>query len=147
MQDDFPDETGGKRNRRKTAKNMPKIVMGKVYADWCGHCQALKPEWARMKKIVPMRKVVCVEINDKHKEVGIANLNRKYGVQLPMPNGYPTIFKIVGKKISYYEGARTAKDLAKWAMHGGEPEIGGKKRKRTAKKRRNTKGLLGWLKF
>ena len=96
MQDEFQDETGGKRRRRKTAKNTPKIVMGKVYADWCGHCQALKPEWARMKKMVPMHKVVCVEINDKHKEVGIANLNQKYGVQLPMPNGYPTIFKIVG---------------------------------------------------
>ena len=29
---------------------MKKILIGKVYANWCGHCQHLKPEWLKMKK-------------------------------------------------------------------------------------------------
>ena len=27
-----------------------KRVIGKIYAEWCGHCVALKPEWEAMKQ-------------------------------------------------------------------------------------------------
>lgn len=141
------------RRHKKTRRDKEKIVMGKVYADWCGHCQALKPEWARMKKIVPMHRVVFIEINDRNKDAGIENMNRVHGVNLPMPNGYPTIFRFgQDKQIQYYNGERTARPLAQWALNGGQGTNieGGKKRNgRTAKKRRGTRknGLFGWLKW
>jgi len=38
------EKDGGKKQKhsskhKKTRSNKDKIVMGKVYADWCGHCQ------------------------------------------------------------------------------------------------------------
>lgn len=155
---DFEEE-GGKKSKhknprhrhKKTQNKKDKIVMGKVYADWCGHCQALKPEWARMKKIVPMHRVVFVEINDRNKDAGIDNLNRIHGVNLPAPEGYPTIFRFgPDKQIAYYDGERKAAALAQWALHGGSSTGGKRRRNRTEKKSRGTRkrrGFFDWLKF
>lgn len=143
-------EPGGKKHK-KSRRNKTKIIVVKVYADWCGHCQSLKPEWERMKKIVPMHKVQFVEINDRNKDAGIANLNRVHGVNLPMPDGYPTIARFgTDKQIEYYGGERRAKPLAQWALHGGSSTEGGRKRGRHSSKRiRGTRkrGLFGWLKW
>ena len=38
-----------KRNRKIPAK---KIIIGKIYADWCGHCKTLKPELIQMKDMI-----------------------------------------------------------------------------------------------
>ena len=153
MDPQYTEEMGGKKpkpNHTKRRNKPGKIVVIKVYADWCGHCQALKPEWERMKKIVPMHRVQFVEINDRNKDAGIENLNRVHGVNMPMPDGYPTIARFgPDKQIEYYGGERTAHPLAQWALHGGQGIEGGKRRNRTAKKRRGTRknGLFGWLKW
>jgi len=150
-------EEGGKKSKSKskskyTQKNREKVVVGLVYANWCGHCQALKPEWARMKKIVPIHRVSFVEINEQKKDAHIENLNRVHNVALPSPDGYPTIFRFgPDKQIEYYNGERMAHPLAKWALNGGSAEGGSKKkhRNRTAKKRRGTRkrGFFDWLKW
>jgi len=108
------------RRRNITQKKQTKepIVMGKVYADWCGHCQRLKPEWEHMKTLLPKPRVIFVEINDQEKEQKIPELNAQHQVQMPMPSGYPTIFKIQKKQVHYYEGGRTASEMAKWAISG-----------------------------
>ena len=142
-------EEGGKKHK-KTRRARPQIVVVKVYADWCGHCTSLKPEWDRVKKIVPMHKVNFVEINEKHKDAAIPAFNRAHGVMLPEPQGYPTIARFgPDKQIEYYNGERTAKPLARWALNGGQGTEGGKRRNRTAKKSRGTRknGLFGWLKW
>ena len=145
-------EEGGKKKRRhnKTKNHKNKIVVVKVYADWCGHCQSLKPEWERMKKIVPMHKVRFVEINEKHKDAAIPNFNMTHGVELPEPQGYPTIARFgPDKQIQFYEGERKAHPLAQWALYGGQGTEGGSKkrhRNRTAKKRRGTRGFFDWFK-
>jgi thiol-disulfide isomerase/thioredoxin len=152
MENQMVEETGGKKHK-KTRRNEPKIIVVKVYADWCGHCTSLKPEWDRVKKIVPMHKVQFVEINEKHKAAAIPAFNSMHGVMLPEPQGYPTIARFgPDKQIEYYNGERTAKPLAKWALNGGQGTEGGSKKKRrnrTAKKRRGTRknGLFGWLKW
>lgn len=142
-------EDGGKKHK-KTRRNGPTIIVVKVYADWCGHCKSLEPEWDRVKKIVPMHKVRFVEINEKHKDAAIPEFNRVHGVNLPMPDGYPTIARFgLDKQIQFYEGERTAKPLAQWALHGGQGTEGGRKKKRrnrTAKKRRGTRGFFDWFK-
>ena len=146
------EKDGGKKQKhspthKKTRSNKDKIVMGKVYADWCGHCQSLKPEWARMKKIVPMHRVVFIEINDRNKDAGIENLNRVHGVNLPMPDGYPTIFRFGSdKQIEYYGGERKADALAKWALNGGS-STGGKRRRNKRSRGTRKRGFFDWLKF
>lgn len=143
-------EDGGKKNKNKKSRRVrPQIIVVKVYADWCGHCQSLKPEWDRMKRIVPMHKVRFVEINEKHKDAAIPEFNRVHGVMLPPPEAYPTIARFgPDKQIQFYDGERMAHPLAKWALNGGQGTEGGAKkrrRNRTAKKRRGTRGLLRWF--
>ncbi len=100
-----------------------KIVVGYIHADWCGHCTALKPVWAQMKKIIPMHLVVYEDINSNHQDARIAKLNKTYGVNMGTPQGYPYIFKIVDGKIHEYSGERSAQKMADWftgkAKHAG----------------------------
>jgi thiol-disulfide isomerase/thioredoxin len=134
MNDDYVDSNmqnhdGGKRKprtkKRRTQKNAPKIIVGKIYANWCGHCKALKPEWKKMRKIVKGKSagkcVQVVDISEDKMDVKLAKLNETHGVQI-VANGYPTLFKLVNGKVEYYEGSREALPLAEWAMKGGEPQ-------------------------
>jgi thiol-disulfide isomerase/thioredoxin len=113
------EERGGK----KHGKHIKKIVIGKVYADWCGHCQALKPEWKKMKHRVHTKKgkrnVVFEEIEEKVIEPKLKELKQKYGVQVEA-NGYPTLFKIENGKLEYYTGGRESNQMSKWYLGGGD---------------------------
>ena len=76
-----------------------------VYADWCGHCQAFKPEWNKFEKICKEGGNTCKAINgDENQE-----LAKKYNIE-----GYPTILKCDkdGNKIEEYGGPRSAQGLA-----------------------------------
>ena len=73
-----------KRNN-KTLRKSPKkkILLGLIYADWCGHCKKMKPDWDKVSKEFPGRceEVESSNITDDHKN--------KYPI-----NGYPSIFII-----------------------------------------------------
>jgi thiol-disulfide isomerase/thioredoxin len=93
-------------------KNQP--IVGKIYANWCGHCQSLKPEWDKMKLNPRTRRIMFVEIEESQTEK-MAEFKQKYP-QLQV-NGYPTIFKIgANNRIDYYSGARTAEEIGRWAL-------------------------------
>ena len=114
-------------------KNKKKIIIGKIYADWCGHCKSLKPEWKKMKEMIKLntgRTLKNVEF--KFYEMGETAENDMYNISLQQqindfnaehfPNGdkkievdgYPTLFKICRNKIEYYNGVRMANDLYNW---------------------------------
>ena len=66
------------------------------YADWCGHCKRMKPEWEKVKSEFPGR---CIDvesesITDRHRN--------QYNVK-----GYPSIFVVKGEEITEYDGERT----------------------------------------
>jgi len=95
-----------------------KILIGKVYANWCGHCQSLKPEWLKMKKKLNTKMgyiIEFVEIEESHQRK-LAKFKQRY----PKLNvrGYPTIFKISGgnNHLEYYQGDRTAQSMVDWAL-------------------------------
>ena len=98
-------------------------------APWCGHCNALKPELAKMKSKLKGGKGI------------VANVSDKYHSQLKMDtkvDGFPTIRSFVGgKKIKDYEGKRIATDLANFANNSlsSGAMVGGRRRKKTRKKR------------
>eukprot|EP00245_Coleochaete_scutata_P009141 TRINITY_DN294_c0_g2_i1.p1 TRINITY_DN294_c0_g2~~TRINITY_DN294_c0_g2_i1.p1 ORF type:complete len:471 (+),score=97.88 TRINITY_DN294_c0_g2_i1:89-1414(+) len=84
------------------------IWMIMFYAPWCGHCQRLKPDYAKAatatKGIVRFGAINC----DEHQSIG-----SEYGVR-----GFPTL-KLFGtnkKKPTDYQGARTAKGMSDAAI-------------------------------
>jgi len=123
-------QKGTRRHRKITKK---KIIIGKIYADWCGHCKSLKPEWQQMKDMIKLntgRSLKNVEFqihemgetaeNDMRNislQQQIDDFNKKYfpnGDQQVSGDGFPTIFKICRKKIEYYNGPRMAQELYDW---------------------------------
>ena len=120
--------------------NTPKkrILVGKIYADWCGHCISLNSEWNAMKNMINHQMgrslknidIEYVEIGDteQNKAAGknvdgmIAEFNAKHmsksAEKLALDGGYPTVFKHCHGKLEYYKGPRTAKDLFTWYMAG-----------------------------
>jgi protein disulfide-isomerase/protein disulfide-isomerase A6 len=123
---------GGRRRRRrhpnkhKTQKRKSKsglVAYGKIYADWCGHCITLKPEWAKLERaMLPMR---SHNIESANKDELIDQFNRKFKTDLPKSVGFPTIFKLThyGGKIEIYEGERTASNMIAWlSEHKPKPK-------------------------
>jgi hypothetical protein len=122
---------------RRTLKHAkrPAIVVGKIYANWCGHCTALAPEWDKMKTVLKSKhaNIVFEEIEQSEEAIMLNRVNRLYrnrtATQVALQDGYPTIFKIVKGKLSYYNGARKADALVSWvdtpiAKGGVETPIG-----------------------
>ena len=96
-----------------------KTIIGKIYANWCGHCQSLKPEWYKLKKMLKNKnkhfQFIEIEADEEQK---LNNLKKRFP-QLEI-NGYPTIFKITANKhIEYYTGNRITHDMKKWATEKG----------------------------
>ena len=88
---------------------MPVLIIGKVFANWCGYCQQLKPEWNKLKKMSKAQ-IVEFEANQTQEKSDFENM---HGIQLEVA-GYPTIFKITpDKKVHYYGGPRRAIDIHK----------------------------------
>uniref|UniRef100_A0A6C0JZR5 Thioredoxin domain-containing protein n=1 Tax=viral metagenome TaxID=1070528 RepID=A0A6C0JZR5_9ZZZZ len=128
----------------------PKLVLGKIYAEWCGHCKVLAPKWTVIEKEIPKRfpskseqlvyKVEESNMNDA--ETGLATL--KPYLADPMENvelqdGYPTIFKIVNGTLSYYDGPREVGPIITWAMEGLRTSKKSSKKTRKGRKQRRSR--------
>ena len=111
---------GYHKHRHTVRKSKSAVTVGLIYANWCGHCQALKPEWKRMKK--GMRGMNChyleIEDADPHKVRKIAHVNSRLKKGKLEANGYPTVFKIKGGNLEYYQGERSAREMQQWFKGG-----------------------------
>lgn len=74
-----------------------KYAMVEFYATWCGHCQALKPEYAAAATELKSEEVVLAKV-DAGEE---SELAQKYNVE-----GYPTVLFFVHGVEKTYNGAR-----------------------------------------
>jgi thiol-disulfide isomerase/thioredoxin len=110
-----------KQPRRKTVKAPPRQIEPEetvvlIYANWCPHCQSMKPEWNEMKrKLGPIIETIEIEDSDFDKDAKMQTIenNKLNGEKIEM-YGYPTMFKIQNGRPEYYGGNRTADDMYNW---------------------------------
>ena len=114
---------------RSSMNNTPKhiVVVGKIYATWCGHCTALLPEWEKMVQFIETKlntnkksntKYVFSEIEQSKQDAGISEINNTYlqnsTEKLALQDGFPTLFKIYSGKVEYYNGDRQYLEMLRW---------------------------------
>ena len=116
-------KTKAKSNNKKESKNKTKkptttqtaIVL--VYADWCTHCNAMKPDWNNMKnRLGANMDTIEIEDSDFDKDQKIRDIeeHKLNGEHLDIL-GYPTMFKIHNGHVDYYGGSRTLDAMTEWA--------------------------------
>ncbi|KAL3520673.1 hypothetical protein ACH5RR_018822 [Cinchona calisaya] len=93
-----------------------KYVMVEFYAPWCGHCQALAPEYAaaatELKK--EEEKVVLAKVDATEE----SNLGQKYEIQ-----GFPTVFFFVEGIHKPYSGQRSREAIVTWVKKKTGPGL------------------------
>ena len=109
---------------------MSKVIVGKMVMDGCPHCTNLQKPWDKLKTMLGGKAEFVDEIkSDGQKDLDA--LNDKHRTNIKMALGFPSIFKIMnGGKVEYYEGERTAKEMADWVL----AKKGGKRSKRQSKR-------------
>jgi len=129
-------------HHNKTKKNLHNgegiVTVGLIYANWCGHCQALKPEWQKMKSNMNKGSYQFHEIedSDKMKDIKIHKLNKRIRNGKLSANGYPTIFKVKGGNLEYYQGERTSEQMG--GFFGSDNKMMGGRRFNYSRRRRRT---------
>ncbi len=134
-----------KKVKPQTKKNKEMYVV-LFYADWCPHCQHMKPEWEELKHAYENNinvKLIDIESNDSNKNDIIEELNKKVNPNNIMIDGYPTILSVDGNEVDYYRGERTANMMGGWIrgkMTGGyRKDLQGKASVKNTKSSRRSK--------
>ncbi|GAB2275087.1 Protein disulfide isomerase-like 1-4 [Dionaea muscipula] len=92
------------RNFRDVIENN-RFVMVEFYAPWCGHCQALAPEYAAAATELKAEEVVLAKIDATEEN----ELAHEYDVQ-----GYPTVLFFVDGEHKPFNGLRTKEGIVTW---------------------------------
>ncbi len=127
------------------AKSMP--ASGKAFvaflADWCGHCQAFKPEWERIKSHLranPVGEGQIVTASDKTMQ------------RLPcrQPSGFPTLSLYDGDKwVTDYSDGRNLEDIVTFIgqnMPAKKSKAKKSSKKKKKKKKKEGGGRRKWRK-
>ena len=109
-----------RRTQRKQQKkqgkkdNKENTIVCKIYANWCGHCQSLKPVWAELKNVLRANKnITMIEIEESEMKEKMGTLKNICKKDIDVA-GFPTIVKICNKKVEYYQGERSVEGLRAW---------------------------------
>jgi thiol-disulfide isomerase/thioredoxin len=130
----------------KIGGNHNKVIVVKLWADWCGHCKTFEPEWKKLVNHYSKNPNVIFEhLEEKGmKKGGMAMLKHKYNNRIEEPEGFPTFYIFRSsdtKKQNPYKGERTfegmKQEIEKLLMHKGghnqTVKTGGAKKKKTKK--------------
>lgn len=93
--------------------SMP-VVYGKIYAEWCGACQALEPDWIQVQAQLKDGNEFSVE--EKEMDIKRGEFTKQYKTALPPVDGYPTIYKLkkYGGMVETYNDQRTVQKMVDW---------------------------------
>ena len=125
------DSSGDALNLSNLLKDGDWMVL--YYAEWCGHCQTMKPEWNKVVKKLKKNNnnVNIAEIESNH----IDNLVNKPTIQ-----GFPTIKMYNnGKEVANFEDERVADKMENFALHNSNNSKKSKHIKHNVFKTLNTK--------
>ena len=132
-----------------------KIHIGRIHAEWCGHCKSLKEPWKIMKEMISLNMdndlkhhhVHYHDFEDKNDQSEdynkkIDDFNNLYLSESPnkvsIQGGFPTLFRVLNGKLTYYNGNRDAKSMYDWYTLGINKK-GGSKYKKSKKRKTNNK--------
>jgi hypothetical protein len=93
------------------------MIIGKIFSGDCIHCKNMQLSWDNLKNKLTKHNVTVIEIEaSNNQDEQINQINEKYVTDINklICNGYPTIFKIVNGKVSYYESERSTEKMYKW---------------------------------
>ena len=131
-----------KKSKTESTIKQKKHTFGKVFANWCGACKALKPKWLEMLHILQDESPTVSQDeldSDEDKKIIIINKDGMILEIVQVPdtdyesfkserpdlgdleaNGFPTIFRKIhdgeNSKVEYYNGDRDTKAMIAWAM-------------------------------
>jgi protein disulfide-isomerase A1 len=94
--------------------NKNRFVLVEFYAPWCGHCQALAPEYAAAATELKTENVVLAKIDATEE----SEVSQKFDVQ-----GFPTILFFIDGVHKTYSGQRTKEAIVTWTKKKTGPGI------------------------
>lgn len=113
---------------------VPSMVL--FYADWCGHCQNLKPEWEKFEKLAEKEKednFMVARVNEPY----ISKVNGHKSVP-----GYPTIYHLInGEHNKDYTKQRNVDGLIEFLsdIHPNKSQKGGRRKRKKSNNKTRTK--------
>jgi len=113
------------KKEQKKAKKEPTIVV-LFFANWCGHCQAMYPEWEKLKKEYKNNDdFILREIEHGNIEYEKPLLEKEYDMSPIQVRGFPTLTKFhPHEEVTYYEGGERTKDnFMDWLQGNDEKKI------------------------
>lgn len=119
----------GKKQAKKTGKkqaNEDPTVVVLFFAHWCGHCQAMYPEWEKLRnEYENNNNFILKEIEHGNIEQDKLLLEKEYGMSPIQVQGFPTLAKFRHhQQPKYYEsGERTKENLMNWLQDNAEEKV------------------------
>jgi len=94
-------EVKNSKELKKKLKDSP-VSFVMFYADWCGFCKQIKPEWNKFVNINKLKDLQMICIESEH-------IDPSFGIQ-----GYPTLKVYENGKFKDYKGGRTSNEMAEY---------------------------------